>query len=1139
MSSGIYQHAIVRFVEAFQSGRRFSALLLALVVCTTSLLNSPSADAQTTPALQGTITDQMTNAPLAGVSVHFCEYGGCGTTLTVTDANGNYSVTGTQIADQPTGTLGFQLHGYYYTQVPYTVSASPTVLNATLLYGGTIIQGAVTDANTQAGIVGATVQLLLQCVAGAITTICEGEGYATATTTSGGQYSFDASSILFPPGAAPAISISYINIVAPAYFTYTNSPSPYIPLSTPYPAIENFSLDPGSSAALQGTITDQMTNAPLAGVSVHFCEYGGCGTTLTVTDANGNYSVTGTQIADQPTGTLGFQLHGYYYTQVPYTVSASPTVLNATLLYGGTIIQGAVTDANTQAGIVGATVQLLLQCVAGAITTICEGEGYATATTTSGGQYSFDASSILFPPGAAPAISISYINIVAPAYFTYTNSPSPYIPLSTPYPAIENYQLNPTGLTQTITIGTSPEGLGISVDGMPAIAPQTYSWVPGNEHTIATTSPQTDSANNKNFFVGWTNINGSQASQLSQKIVVPNAIAIYTAIFESSGPAITPNITGTLGTNGWYTSNVSVSWSVTDPVAPITNQTGCGTTAITADTTGQTLTCSATSAGGTTTQSVTIKRDTTPPVATATPSPIPNANGWNKSSVTVSFTGTDATSGIASCSANVTVSTQGANQTPGTGTCTDNAGNVSAPVSATNISIDETPPVITASRSPSPNGAGWNDTAVTVTFTGTDALSGIAANGCTAPVTLSSNGAAQSVAGQCTDNAGNVASTTVTGINIDTSPPTAVASRTPSPNANGWNNTNVTVSFTGTDNVSGSGVASCSPSVVLSAQAANQSASGTCISVAGDVSAPTTITGINIDKTRPTIGITTPPNGANYLAGTVVDASYACADALSGVATCTGTAANGAPIKTGAAGIKTFVVHATDIAGNVATLSYTYSVTAASFSLSPNPLAFDDETIHVPSAGQTVTLTNTSTVALPITSIALTGTNPLQFSQTNSCGASVPATATCTITVVYLPTTLGAKTATLQVNAGGGAGSKSVALTGTGVDATYTLTPSSLACGDEVLHVPSAGQTVTLTNTGAVTLPITSIALTGTNPLQFSQTNTCGASVPMSATCTITVVYLPTTLGAKTATLQVNAGGGAGSKTVALSGTGT
>jgi hypothetical protein len=103
---------------------------------------------------------------------------------------------------------------------------------------------------------------------------------------------------------------------------------------------------------------------------------------------------------------------------------------------------------------------------------------------------------------------------------------------------------------------------------------------------------------------------------------------------------------------------------------------------------------------------------------------------------------------------------------------------------------------------------------------------------------------------------------------------------------------------------------------------------------------------------------------------------------------------------------------------------------------------------------------------------------------------------------------------------------------------TYTLSPTSLAFGSETTNVASAPMLVTVTNTGTGGLPITSIMVSGTNPYMFSQSNTCGTSVAVGATCTISVVFKPTSTGSKTAKLNVNAGGGAGTQTVTLTGTG-
>ncbi|HEY3455078.1 MAG TPA: hypothetical protein VGK64_10785, partial [Bryobacteraceae bacterium] len=93
-------------------------------------------------------------------------------------------------------------------------------------------------------------------------------------------------------------------------------------------------------------------------------------------------------------------------------------------------------------------------------------------------------------------------------------------------------------------------------------------------------------------------------------------------IADITPPLITPQITGTLGNNGWYRSAVIVNWSVSDPESGIASSTGCAPTNVTGDTAGVTLTCSATNAVGLSTSvPITIKLDKTPPVISGMPAP--------------------------------------------------------------------------------------------------------------------------------------------------------------------------------------------------------------------------------------------------------------------------------------------------------------------------------------------------------------------------------------------------------------------------------------------------------------------------------------------------------------------------------------
>ena len=86
-------------------------------------------------------------------------------------------------------------------------------------------------------------------------------------------------------------------------------------------------------------------------------------------------------------------------------------------------------------------------------------------------------------------------------------------------------------------------------------------------------------------------------------------------------PLVMPHVDGTLGGDGWYTSDVTVRWDVNDPQTGVDASNGCDTVHVTEDTAGTNFTCTATSSGGTTSESVAIKRDATSPVLDCTPTP--------------------------------------------------------------------------------------------------------------------------------------------------------------------------------------------------------------------------------------------------------------------------------------------------------------------------------------------------------------------------------------------------------------------------------------------------------------------------------------------------------------------------------------
>jgi hypothetical protein len=201
--------------------------------------------------------------------------------------------------------------------------------------------------------------------------------------------------------------------------------------------------------------------------------------------------------------------------------------------------------------------------------------------------------------------------------------------------------------------------------------------------------------------------------------------------------------------------------------------------------------------------------------------------------------------------------------------------------------------------------------------------------------------------------------------------------------------------------------------------------------------------------------------------------------------------------------------------------------------LSPTNLTFATQLVGTTSPVQNVTLTNTGSALLSITSIATTG----DFAQTNNCGATVAVNASCTISVTFTPTTINTRTGTVLVTDNAPASPQTVTLTGTGTYVSYT--PASLTFGAQTVGTTSAPQTISFTNDATTKLTIKSIVITGANNTDFSETNNCGTSLPPKASCTITVTFTPTAKGLRTADVTVSDFlGGNTTQSIPLSGTG-
>jgi hypothetical protein len=174
--------------------------------------------------------------------------------------------------------------------------------------------------------------------------------------------------------------------------------------------------------------------------------------------------------------------------------------------------------------------------------------------------------------------------------------------------------------------------------------------------------------------------------------------------------------------------------------------------------------------------------------------------------------------------------------------------------------------------------------------------------------------------------------------------------------------------------------------------------------------------------------------------------------------------------------------------------------------------------------------------------LTLNGTNLLASSTVTYNGVGHAATfVSSTQLTISLSATDQATTGSYAVvvtNPGPGGGASSP-LNFTVGGPIVSLSPTSLAFGNQAVDMTSTAQTVTLSNTGSAALSITSLALSGTNASDFDESDTCGSSLAAGANCTIAVMFTPSVTGSEAASLSIADNASGSPQTVSLSGAGT
>ena len=193
-------------------------------------------------------------------------------------------------------------------------------------------------------------------------------------------------------------------------------------------------------------------------------------------------------------------------------------------------------------------------------------------------------------------------------------------------------------------------------------------------------------------------------------------------------------------------------------------------------------------------------------------------------------------------------------------------------------------------------------------------------------------------------------------------------------------------------------------------------------------------------------------------------------------------------------------------------------------------LKFAQQALGVPSTALNVTLTNKGTTALTISNMQMVG----DFSQTNKCKGTIPVAGRCVIAVTFTPTQTDYRYGNLIVTSNDPGSPHMIRMYGPATQ--VSLNPVSLTFAPQTVGTTSTAQTFTVRNVGSIKLTFASIAATG----DFAESNDCLGGLASGASCTVTVTFTPTAMGARTGAIALSDNNGSitSPQSVPLAGTG-
>ncbi len=268
-----------------------------------------------------------------------------------------------------------------------------------------------------------------------------------------------------------------------------------------------------------------------------------------------------------------------------------------------------------------------------------------------------------------------------------------------------------------------------------------------------------------------------------------------------------------------------------------------------------------------------------------------------------------------------------------------------------------------------------------------------------------------------------------------------------------------------------------------------------------------------------TVGITGPNSGDFAITGntchvpTVLQVSQSCSLLVSFTPSATGT--------------RSAAITITDNASpptESAQLNGTGLAAAPAVTLTPGSLDFGTVTQGT-STSLGISVQNSGTAVLHITSIALGGANTNDFSlSAPACNSAISVNASCTVTLTFTPLTVGLRTANVTLTDDAPDSPQVISVKGNGNAApssAVAVNPPSPDFGTTTQGT-STPMIVTVKNIGTAALHVSSVVLGGVNGNEFSIASpTCGAAIPASGACTIALTFTPVSVGAHLASVTL------------------